>query len=120
MAAAPTDVAIKFVLYEKEQNVDIMKESRLYQDIIFVPGGNTTDYRSIVFKTFAFVQVQPVLDHAVCARHSCSLCLSLAMWMECFVFCCSALISQQHILLCYVQRSPACCDVCVYVMSVPS
>ena len=69
MAAAPTDVAIKFVLYEKEQNVDIMKESRLYQDIIFVPGGNTTDYRSIVFKTFAFVQVQLVVNHAMCASH---------------------------------------------------
>ena len=63
MAAAPSNVAIKFVLYEKEQNIDVMKESTVYQDIIFVPGGNTTDYRSIVFKTFAFVQVNTSALH---------------------------------------------------------
>lgn len=65
MASAPHDVAIKFVLYDKEKTIDILRESSLHQDIIFVPGGNTTDYRSIVFKTFAFVQVG-VIVHSGC------------------------------------------------------
>ena len=70
MAAAPSNVVIKFVLYEKEQNIDITKESAVHQDIIFVPGGNTTDYRSIVFKTFAFVQVD--MHHASCITTGCT------------------------------------------------
>ena len=57
MAAAPESVVVKFVLYEKERNIDMQRESDLFQDIIFVQGGTTTDYRSIVYKTFAFIQV---------------------------------------------------------------
>ena len=57
MAAAPDSVIVKFVLYEKERNIDVQKESDQFHDIIFVQGGTTTDYRSIVYKTFAFVQV---------------------------------------------------------------
>ena len=57
MAAAPSSVVVKFVLYEKERDIDVQRESNLYNDIIFVEGGTTTDYRSIVYKTFAFIQV---------------------------------------------------------------
>ena len=57
MAAAPDSVIVKFVLYEKERNIDVQRESDLFHDIIFVQGGTTTDYRSIVYKTFAFIQV---------------------------------------------------------------
>ena len=56
-AAAPSSVVVKFVLYEKERDIDVERESERFQDIIFVQGGNTTDYRSIVYKTFAFIQV---------------------------------------------------------------
>ena len=57
MAAAPASVIVKFVLYEKERTVDVQRESDQFHDIIFVEGGTTTDYRSIVYKTFAFIQV---------------------------------------------------------------
>ena len=57
MAASPDSVVVKFVLYEKERNIDVQRESDLFHDIIFVQGGTTTDYRSIVYKTFAFIQV---------------------------------------------------------------
>ena len=60
MAAAPPSVIVKFVLYEKERNIDVQRESDLFHDIIFVQGGTTTDYRSIVYKTFAFIQVSIV------------------------------------------------------------
>ena len=56
-SAAPSNVTIKFVLYTKENSLDVQREHELYQDMIFVPGGAMTDYRSIVYKTFAFVQV---------------------------------------------------------------
>lgn len=56
-ASAPDNVIVKFVLYEKERNIDVQRESEHFDDIIFVQGGTTTDYRSIVYKTFAFVQV---------------------------------------------------------------
>ncbi|KAL3143865.1 hypothetical protein ABBQ32_003686 [Trebouxia sp. C0010 RCD-2024] len=56
MAAAPDSVVVKFVLYEKERDIDVQRESDLFHDIIFVQGGTTTDYRSIVYKTFAFIQ----------------------------------------------------------------
>lgn len=62
MAAAPDSVIVKFVLYEKERNIDVQRESDLFHDIIFVQGGTTTDYRSIVYKTFAFIQVCPVCN----------------------------------------------------------
>ena len=58
MATAPDNVLVKFVLYEKERNIDVQRESDQFDDIIFVQGGTTTDYRSIVYKTFAFVQVR--------------------------------------------------------------
>ena len=58
MASAPDTVIVKFVLYEKECSIDVQRESEQFDDIIFVQGGTTTDYRSIVYKTFAFVQVQ--------------------------------------------------------------
>lgn len=79
MAAAPPSVIVKFVLYEKERNIDVQRESDLFHDIIFVQGGTTTDYRSIVYKTFAFIQVSVVCNrlrrihghatgmHVVCA-----------------------------------------------------
>ena len=57
MATAPDNVMVKFVLYEKERNIDVQRESDQFDDITFVQGGTTTDYRSIVYKTFAFVQV---------------------------------------------------------------
>ena len=66
MAAAPPSVMVKFVLYEKERNIDVQRESGLFHDIIFVQGGTTTDYRSIVYKTFAFIQVSNVSNHMCC------------------------------------------------------
>ena len=69
MAAAPPSVMIKFVLYEKERNIDVQRESDLFHDIIFVQGGATTDYRSIVYKTFAFIQVSSVCDHMCCIHN---------------------------------------------------
>ncbi|KAL0018949.1 hypothetical protein WJX77_003320 [Trebouxia sp. C0004] len=56
MATAPSSVVVRFVLYEKERDIDVQRESDQFQDIIFVQGGTTTDYRSIVYKTFAFIQ----------------------------------------------------------------
>lgn len=71
MAAAPDSVIVKFVLYEKERNIDVQRESDLFHDIIFVQGGTTTDYRSIVYKTFAFIQVCPATQTDVeCTTHS--------------------------------------------------
>ena len=66
MAAAPPSVIVKFVLYEKERNIDVQRESDLFCDIIFVHGGTTTDYRSIVYKTFAFIQVSIVCKQMRC------------------------------------------------------
>ena len=63
MATAPSSVVVRFVLYEKERDIDVQRESDQFQDIIFVQGGTTTDYRSIVYKTFAFIQVR-------CSQHS--------------------------------------------------
>ncbi len=63
MATAPSSVVVRFVLYEKERDIDVQRESDQFQDIIFVQGGTTTDYRSIVYKTFAFIQV-------TCSQHS--------------------------------------------------
>lgn len=66
MAAAPDSVVVKFVLYEKERDIDVQRESDLFHDIIFVQGGTTTDYRSIVYKTFAFIQVCLVCNPTLC------------------------------------------------------
>lgn len=71
MAAAPGSVIVKFVLYEKERNIDVQRESELFHDIIFVQGGTTTDYRSIVYKTFAFIQVSIPANTDALSRHCC-------------------------------------------------
>ena len=79
MAAAPASVIVKFVLYEKERTIDVQREKDQFHDIIFVQGGTTTDYRSIVYKTFAFIQVSTPkpcvqkLDISACCVSLCTL-----------------------------------------------
>ena len=77
MATAPDSVLVKFVLYEKERNIDVQRESDQFDDIIFVQGGTTTDYRSIVYKTFAFVQVR-----AVCCQYNAVTCKGKAVCLD--------------------------------------
>ncbi len=79
MATAPTSVVVRFVLYEKERNMDVQRESDQFQDIIFVQGGTTTDYRSIVYKTFAFIQVT-CRQHSNVYVHACTVCIP--NWLE--------------------------------------
>ena len=59
MAAAPAaQVAVRFVLYEQEVTPEVVEEAQLHRDIILVRDGDSaTDYRSIVHKTWAFVEV---------------------------------------------------------------
>ena len=59
MAAAPAaQVAVRFVLYEQEVTPEVVQEAQLHRDIILVRDGDSaTDYRSIVHKTWAFVEV---------------------------------------------------------------